>query len=59
MYFRSFNFSISFYNPMNFINFNNLLVGSKIVGLRLKCSAYESGFIKEIKFLLAYKVAVT
>lgn len=43
---------------MNFINFNNLLVGSKIVGLRLECSAYESGFIKETKSLLAYKVAV-
>lgn len=59
MYFSSFNFSISFYNPMHFINFNNLLVDLKIVGLRLKCRAYESGFIKEIKYLLAYKVAVT
>lgn len=44
---------------MNFINFNNCLLGSKTVELRLQCSAYEPGFIKEIKSLLAYKVAVT
>lgn len=59
MYFRSFNFSISFHNPMNFVRFSNLLVSLSTVGLRLKYSAYESGFIKEIKSLLAYKVAVT
>lgn len=37
---------------MNFINFYNLLVGSKIVGLRLKWSAYESGFIKKLSLFL-------
>lgn len=44
---------------MNFIHFSNLLVSLSTVGLRLKYSAYESGFIKEIKCLLAYKIAVT
>lgn len=33
---------------MNFIRFSNLLVSLSTVGLRLKYSAYESGFIKEI-----------
>lgn len=44
---------------MNFIHFSNLLVSLSTVGPRLKYSAYESGFIKEIKCLLAYKIAVT
>lgn len=43
---------------MNFIHFSNLLVSVSIVGLRLKYSAYESVFIKEMKSLLAYKFAV-